>query len=308
MKQKRKPGRSQDRKDSQQKLDGTGSQPPEAEVLGEQYISYFQAEKLLIDRLNAAPEEIAMWCWLKPEDGGLEAYLDPFIYKPPIKFRYCMRLGSDYRIPLMTCWFRVEDVTKFHPGERYISSPKLIERWSIQLGPQTEPFIQAMIDEGELLDSHPHLGPTQWGRPESAVSKEWAIFMLSQIERIEAKHFPKDLPSHQNEAVIQRGGVRGERIIESFSFWDKQRWKALLQRPPQWLEDARIKPVIRREAAFWSPAEVGNCVLEYRQKYWNARDNTQRQYARVVPSKVRLGQIIQDEFPHWLPDWRPDLD
>jgi hypothetical protein len=55
--------------------------------------------------------------------------------------------------------------------------------------------------------------------------------MLSQIQRIEAKNFPKDLPSQQYETVIQRGGVLGERIIESFGFWDEKRWKVLLQRP-----------------------------------------------------------------------------
>ena len=166
-----------------------------------------------------------------------------------------------------------------------------------------------MIDEGELFDLHPHSGRTRWRGGNQNFGRKWAIFWLEQIENIEAKNFPRNLPTAENPQVAVRGGVTARQIMAAFSFWDEKRWKAVLSRPGLWLEAARIKPVVHRKASFWNPAEVANCLWAYRLKYWNSTSSQQSTlFARAIPPKGHLERIIQEKFPEWLPDWRPDLD
>lgn len=289
------------------------SGPSDADVQPEQYIPYFQARSLLADRIEAEPEEIAIWSYSGSENGGLTAYLDPYIFIPPVKLQEIVHVGPDYLSPLTTCWFRTEEISRFQPAddERYMSSSKLVARWSEQVGSQVEAFIEAMVGEGYLTDLHPHAGRTQWREDEHYPGREWAIFPLNQVKQIEAKYFPESPSSDQNLIATNSIGVLGvsaKRIIRSFNFWDEERWKALLSRPPRWLEDARIKPVVHRKGALWNPAVLGNCLLAYRLKYWYSPNKYLQQFASAIPSKTQLERIVQENFPEWLSEWQPDLE
>lgn len=70
------------------------------------YIAYPKAMKLLTERLEATPEELAAWVWAGPDDQGLAAYLNANELDPPRPFSYQALLGGDfdYLAPLMACW------------------------------------------------------------------------------------------------------------------------------------------------------------------------------------------------------------
>lgn len=140
------------------------------------YIPYPKALKLLSDRLNATPEEIAAWVWMGPNDGGLTAYLNANELEPPPRFYFDYYMGEDYLAPLMACWFRADDIANFQPADRYITGKGLIERWSKQFGAQVEAFIRAKIAESRLLDMHPTMGATQWSDGDNFPDKETALF------------------------------------------------------------------------------------------------------------------------------------
>lgn len=177
------------------------------------YFAYPRAMKLLAQRLNATPEELAAWVFFGPGPGlgGLTAYLHANELDPPPKFHYIAGIGSfDYLSPLMACWFREEDISNFQPIERYILGKALIERWSKMLGMGPEPYIQAKIRESRLMDGHPFYGMTQASRPdyEFYPPLETGLFALSHIEEIEAEDFgdPKVKPIVAERAEVNLDG------------------------------------------------------------------------------------------------------
>lgn len=105
-----------------------------------------------------------------------------------------------------------------------------------------------------------------------------------------------------------RAGVNKQAIIRAFDFWDEERWKRLLAKPPQWLIEARVGPVKKRHSALWNPAEIANCLWGYREKHRASNGRTQSTLARQIPAKKQLEHLIQNHFPDWLGDWRPDLE
>lgn len=155
------------------------------------YIPYPKALRLLSDRLNATPEEIAAWVWMGPNEGGLAAYLNANELEPPPRFYFDHYMGEDYLAPLMACWFLADDVSKFQPTDRFITGKALIERWSKQPGIQPEAFIRAKLAESRLLDIHPTFGGTRGSLSddESFPPLETGLFALSHVEEIEAADF-----------------------------------------------------------------------------------------------------------------------
>lgn len=173
-------------------LDPRSKRPDTSPASGKaDYIPYPKALKLLFDRLNATPEEIAAWVWMGPNDGGLAAYLNANELEPTPRFYFDYYMGEDYLAPLMACWFLVDDVSKFQPADRFITGKALIERWSKQPGIQPEAFIRAKLAESRLLDVHPTLGGTRGSSPddESFPPLETGLFALSYVEVIEAADF-----------------------------------------------------------------------------------------------------------------------
>ncbi|TCV81283.1 hypothetical protein [Sulfurirhabdus autotrophica] len=157
------------------------------------YIPYPKTLKLLSDRLNASPEEIATWIWMGPNEGGLAAYMNANELETPQRFYFDYFMGTDYLAPLMACWFLADDVSNFQPNDRYITGKTLIERWSKQPGIQPEAYIRAKITESRLLDLHPTMGGTQWTRDETWPPKETALFLLTHVAHIEIEDFGEDV-------------------------------------------------------------------------------------------------------------------
>src|ERR1700687_5359475 len=87
------------------------------------FISYLRACEHLTDTLSATPDEIAMWIWLGPNQGGLAAYDNLARPGGPSRFHYVYELhGFDYLSPLQGCYFRSDEVQKFHPDKRFMSA------------------------------------------------------------------------------------------------------------------------------------------------------------------------------------------
>ena len=177
------------------KADETPATPPASPV---RYIAYPKAMKLLTERLNATPEELAAWVFIGHEDGGLDAFLNGNELDPPPPFAYCLCVGSgdnaDYISPLMACWFREDEITQFEPAERYITGQALIARWSKLPAIKAEAFIRAKITESRFMDMHPITGLTRGSNPEAGTCPplETALFNLAHVEAIEAEDFGVD--------------------------------------------------------------------------------------------------------------------
>ena len=173
------------------------------------FIAYPKAFKLLADRLEATPEEIAAWIWKGPNKGGLAAYSNANELEPPPRFYFDHYMGEDYLAPLMACWFLADDVSKFQPADRFITGKALIKRWRKQPGiKRPKSFILVKIAESDLLDAHPTFSGTRGSFPddESFPPLKTGLFALSQVKEIEsgfgsdATESPTDtkLPGHLN--------------------------------------------------------------------------------------------------------------
>ncbi len=161
------------------------------------FIAYPKAMRLLADRLDATPEELATWLFYGPGPGlgGLTAYLNANELDPPPKFYYANYVGSsDYLAPLMSCWFIAEEIANFQPIERYITGKALVERWSKQQDIQPRAFILAKIRESRLMDCHPTQGGTEttFSGLGAFPPLETGLFALSHIKEIEATDFGID--------------------------------------------------------------------------------------------------------------------
>lgn len=168
-----------------------------------EYIAYPKAMKLLADRLEATPEELAAWLFFGPgsELGGIAAYLNANELDPPPRFYYANYVGSfDYLAPLMSCWFLAEEIANFQPIERYITGNALIERWSKQPNIQPVAYILAKIAESRLMDCHPIYGGTEatFSGIGSFPPLETGLFQISHIEEIEASDFGIDKIDRSN--------------------------------------------------------------------------------------------------------------
>ncbi|MEZ5555259.1 hypothetical protein [Haliea sp.] len=154
------------------------------------YIPYPKAMKLLADRLGATPDELAVWIFLEPGNGGIAAFENANELSSPPKFRFEEYLGEDYLELLMGCWFRQEDVDRFKPADRYITGTALISRWSNQAYiPNVVAFIRAKVRESRLLDIHPTFTCTQWTHSEDSYYPPLSagLFQVRQIEQVESE-------------------------------------------------------------------------------------------------------------------------
>lgn len=157
------------------------------------YISYPRAMRLLNERLDATPEELAVWVSFgsEPKCGGIPAYLEANISERPrlLTFDCWSEADFDYIAPLMSAWFVVKDIAQFDPSERYITYPALFERWSAsdQL-PDVAAFIVAKVREDQLHESHPVTLQSQLSLPDYEYPrppKESTMLPLSEIRAIE---------------------------------------------------------------------------------------------------------------------------
>lgn len=155
------------------------------------YIAYPKAMRRLAGRLGATPEELALWIFMGPKDGGITAYRNANELTPPPRFYFDHFMGEDYLSPMMACWFLEDDIEGFNPVDRYITGKALIERWNKQPGLQVEAFILAKIAESRLYDLHPTCGGTRGtsSHDDTCSPLETMLFVLGYVEAIEAEDF-----------------------------------------------------------------------------------------------------------------------
>jgi len=112
-------------------------------------------------------------------------------------------MGEDYLSPLMACWFRLDDLDRFDPADRYITGAVLIERWSNQPGLRPEAFIRAKIAESRLLDIHPTFGGTRGTHDDdmSFPPLSAGLFAMNHIEQIEVEDDLNSSPVLPNSDV-----------------------------------------------------------------------------------------------------------
>lgn len=190
-----------------------------------EYIPYPKAMNILREKWQATPDELAMWIFWGPEKGGIAAYLNANELNPPREFYFAYFVGvEDYLSPLMSCWFRKDDIDRFEPTDRYITGAELIERWGKHPVLSSEAFIHAKIAESRLEDLHPIFGGTRvsFDDRENFPPLSAGLFAMSQIERIEAEdgldsapNLPiSDVKPEQN-APREKGGRPKEPLAEA---------------------------------------------------------------------------------------------
>ncbi len=89
------------------------------------FIAYNKALAALRDRWAPTPGALAAWIFMRPDTLGIAAYRNANELNPPPEFffaYYCC--CKDYVSPLMTCWFRKEDIDRFVPVDRVASHIK----------------------------------------------------------------------------------------------------------------------------------------------------------------------------------------
>jgi len=180
------------------------------------FIAYPKALKILSEKWQASPEELAIWIFQGPEKGGIAAYLNANELTPPPRFFFAYyQCEEDYLAPLMSCWFKRDDIERFEPADRYITGAQLVERWGKHSGILPEPFIRAKIAESRLLDFHPTFGGTQGTFDDEANFPPLSagLFSMNQIEQIEAEDGLNPAPVLPNSEVeadqstpLQKGG------------------------------------------------------------------------------------------------------
>jgi hypothetical protein len=156
------------------------------------FIAYPKAMRILREKWQATPEELAVWIFLGPESDGIAAYLNANELSPPPPFSYAYSpISEDYLSPLMMCWFREDDLDRFSPSERYITGKQLLERWGKIPDIQAEAFIIAKIAESRLVDLHPIAGGTRitFAEQQDFPPLESGLFAMSHIEQIETEDF-----------------------------------------------------------------------------------------------------------------------
>ncbi|MBS0587659.1 MAG: hypothetical protein JSS37_06810 [Proteobacteria bacterium] len=156
------------------------------------YIAYPKAMKLLNERLDTTPEELAAWIFMEPRLGGIAAYTNANELNPPPLFNFGYSNGEEnYLALLMFCWFNEDDIANFQPVERYITGQALIERWSKQPHIKPKDFIIAKICESRLQDIHPTFGLTSASSSEGIEFPpiESGLFNLSEVNDIEEEDF-----------------------------------------------------------------------------------------------------------------------
>ena len=183
------------------------------------YVPFPKAMKRLRAAYGATVEELAVWVWLGARDGGLTAYIHANEFAEPEVFHFPPGVGKnfDFVSSLMATDYRESDLAAFKPGERFISSKDLLERWQSQSDIVPEAYVRAKIERSELRDLHPIFGYTQWSDPDNKElpPKKSAVFELSRVEAIEQRDFV-DSEAGPNQRKGAGAPVPADQIIDHF--------------------------------------------------------------------------------------------
>ena len=90
------------------------------------FIAYPKAMKILREKWQATPEELAVWIFLGPDIGGIAAYRNANELNPPPRFYLGLFHGARTICRhSWLCWFRQDDIDRFEPAG------PLYHRWGI---------------------------------------------------------------------------------------------------------------------------------------------------------------------------------
>jgi hypothetical protein len=170
------------------------------------YIAYPKAMYRLAARLGATPEEVAAWVFWGPGNSGLAAYVNANELDPPPRFHFGFGGDFDFVSALMATWFSEDEIAHFEPVERYITGDALLQRWKDKPGLQAEAFILAKIRESRLQDIHPMFGGTRgtFQEHDDFPPLTSGLFMVSQVEQVEAEDFAKPVDRGQTSKPIEQ--------------------------------------------------------------------------------------------------------
>jgi hypothetical protein len=231
--------------------------------------------RLLAEKLDATPDELAAWIFLGPDSGGIAAYLNANELPDPPRFHFDHFMGEDYLAPMMACWFRQSEIDSFAPEDRYITGEKLIERWGELPDIRAEPFIRAKIAEDRLINLHPTFGGTvgTFSDADGFPSLAAGLFPLSQIEAIEVEDFDisappvteQDSPCPPVEAWQIRQRFRVVRNEDQNDEW----WKEKMANAERYgLLDCRAGEGKkgRGSGSLWKPAMIAGWLVDRQEK------------------------------------------
>lgn len=162
--------------------------------------------------------ELAMWVlqWNRNPKRGLPAYNR---YNKPFSWQDVRSLRD-----LRACWFKLDDLDRFKPSQRWLTYQQLVERWR-PLCDDPEQEIPAGVERhrDELgFSAHDPL------HRRKAPLTEY-MFLLSEVEAIEAEWFTVPTKQNTNQADISMSATaQRNTVFISYSHQDKQ-WLERLQ-------------------------------------------------------------------------------
>ena len=278
------------------------------------YVSFPRAFRLLQERLGATSCEIAAWVFMGPGDGGIAAYTDAQELDDPPRFYFDYIAEPDYHRALACCWFKLDDLGRFAPVDRWIAGDELLARWA-DLGQIAESFIESKIRGSQLHDLHPIFGATRWTESGDYPSRQEALFTLAEVKAIEkeegiqAANTPGTQQSEEDVSqVLEEATNPSERnkttitsvirnvVIDAFRVrptddGNRKFWDAKLSDPPRWLESARTSAGKPGVSALWDPLLVAHALLG--EKHMTAK---------------ALDKVMRERFPPRFADWQNETE
>jgi hypothetical protein len=190
------------------------------------FIIYAEALEILKSRLQAIPDEIAMWI----SHNKLRAFRHPTI-SDQVYFsnpKYINR--DDYKNFLTYLYFLRDEVKQFEPTRRYISRADLIERWTKLCGNEEDAIIR--IQDGAkgsgLFEHHPFSGA------DAPIVGKVGCFDLAIVEAIEPR-FPEIVNRVSNDGMVSKANGKTE-LTPNTQTTDKNEREVT-----QWLRETWIK-------------------------------------------------------------------
>lgn len=258
-------------------------------ALAHDFIAYPKALKILQERWQASPDELAVWIFRGPEAGGIAAYCNANELDPPPRFYFAYNLSEDYLSALMGCWFLQSDIDQFVPTDRYITGTALIERWSKVPGLRPEAFICAKIAESRLWDVHPTFGHTEAtfsGGHVQFPPLSSGLFQVSHVERIEVEDGldVSSIPTDRDSIPIKK-------IADKIEEGTKCPLAGLIGKAENQFGSKNVKREARK---LDTQARHDALRKEYRKLKRSSPNNSDVWYSRQI-AKMKIGKGISAE-------------
>ncbi len=144
-------------------------------------VHYLRAKALLRERLQAGPQEIAMWVFMEE----LIAWQGQELGSQRFYFEWMPGDDYDYVNRLIDTDFSSDQLNLFQPHERWLTHRELIERWATSMTrDEALSLIRSRAKSGDLVVAHPLAGiPSDDGEP----GLEDCLFSAADAEQLQAE-------------------------------------------------------------------------------------------------------------------------